>query len=167
MHMMQLWVNLPKKDKAAAPNYQPITAADIPRVALPGGGEVRVIAGEHAGAKGPAHTFTPITMLDVKLVAGETLKLDLPASYNALAVVAEGRVQAADAVADAGKLVLFANDGQHLELVAQESSHIIVLAGEPLNEPVVAYGPFVMNTFDEIRQAFVDVDAGKFGPVPD
>ncbi|HEX2660139.1 MAG TPA: pirin family protein [Polyangia bacterium] len=167
MHMMQLWVNLPKKDKAAAPNYQPITAADIPRVALPGGGEVRVIAGEHAGAKGPAHTFTPITMLDVKLVAGERLKLELPGSYNALAVVAEGSVTAADAEADAGKLVLFANDGQHLELVAQEPSHIILLAGEPLNEPVVAYGPFVMNTFDEIRQAFVDVDAGKFGPIPD
>jgi len=167
MHMMQLWVNLPKKDKAAPPNYQPITSADIPRVPLAGGGEVRVIAGEHAGARGPAQTFTPITMLDVRLVAGETLNLELPASYNALAVVAEGRVQAADSTAGTGELVLFANDGQHLELVAQEASHVIVLAGEPLDEPVVAYGPFVMNSFDEIRQAFVDVDAGKFGPVPD
>jgi quercetin 2,3-dioxygenase len=167
MHMMQLWVNLPKKDKATAPGYQPITTADIPRVPLAIGGEVRVIAGEHAGVRGPAHTFTPITMLDVRLVAGERLSLDLPASYNALVVVADGRVQSAGTSAHTGQLVLFANDGDRLELIAQEDSHLIVLAGEPLGEPVIAHGPFVMNTFDEIRQAFVDVDAGKFGPVPD
>ena len=167
MHMMQLWVNLPKKDKAAAPAYQPITTADIPRVPLASGGEVRVIAGEHAGARGPAHTFTPITMLDVRLVAGEVLSLDLPASYNAMAVVADGRVESGDTSAHTGELVLFSNDGDRLALVAREASHVIVLAGEPLGEPVIAYGPFVMNTFDEIRQAFVDVDAGNFGPVTD
>jgi len=166
MHMMQLWVNLPKKDKAAAPGYQPIVSADIPRVPLAGGGEVRVIAGSYGDARGPAHTFTPITMLDIRLEAGGTLPLALPASYNAMAVVAEGRVQAGDATAGAGELILFANDAGRLELTATEPSHVIILAGEPLNEPVVAYGPFVMNTFDEIRQAFVDVDSGKFGPVP-
>jgi redox-sensitive bicupin YhaK (pirin superfamily) len=167
MHMMQLWVNLPKQDKAAAPGYQPIGAADIPRVPLAGGGEVRVIAGAYGEARGPAHTFTPITMLDVRLEAGGHLPLALPASYNALAVVAEGAITAGDDAASTGELVLFANDGEHIDLVATAPSHVIVLAGEPLGEPVVAYGPFVMNTFDEIRQAFVDVDAGRFGPVPE
>jgi len=167
MHMMQLWVNLPKKDKAAAPAYQPITSADIPRVALAGGGEVRVIAGAYENARGPAHTFTPISMLDVRLEAGGRVPLALPATYNALAVVAEGRVRAGGVTAGAGELILFANDGERLELTADEGSHIVLLAGEPLDEPVVAYGPFVMNTFDEIRQAMIDVDAGKFGPVPD
>jgi redox-sensitive bicupin YhaK (pirin superfamily) len=166
MHMMQLWVNLPKKDKAAAPAYQPITSADIPRVGLVGGGEVRVIAGAYENARGPAHTFTPISMLDVRLEAGGRFPLALPATYNALAVVAEGRVHAGGVTAGAGELILFANDGERLELTADEGSHVVLLAGEPLDEPVVAYGPFVMNTFDEIRQAMIDVDAGKFGPVP-
>src|SRR3569623_1273013 len=166
MHMMQLWVNLPKKDKGAAPGYQPITDADIPRVPLAGGGEVRVIAGAYQDARGPAHTFTPITMLVVTLQAGARLPVSLPAAHNALAVVAEGRVQAGGATAGAGELVLFANDADKLELTATEASHVIILAGQPLNEPVVAYGPFVMNTVDEIRQAFVDVNAGKVGPVP-
>ncbi len=167
MHMMQLWVNLPRKDKMAQPNYQPLTTSDIPRVSLEGGGEVRVIAGEHAGAKGPAHTFTPITMLDVRLTAGSPLSVALPASHNALAVVAEGRVRAGGKSAHAGELVLFANDGARLELVADEEAHVIVLAGAPLGEPIVQYGPFVMNTVEEIRQAIVDVQSGKFGDVPD
>jgi quercetin 2,3-dioxygenase len=165
MHMMQLWVNLPRKDKMAAPGYQPITTADIPRVALDGG-EVRVIAGAYADARGPAHTFTPITMLDVRLGAGGQLPLALPATHNALAVVAKGRVRAGEESAHTGELILFANDGERLELTADEESHIVVLAGEPLGEPIVQYGPFVMNTMDEIRQAIADVQTGKFGPVP-
>jgi redox-sensitive bicupin YhaK (pirin superfamily) len=167
MHMMQLWVNLPKKDKMAPPGYQPITAADIPRVPIDGGGEVRVIAGEHGGARGPAHTFTPITMLDVRLDAGAKLVVALPASHNALAVVAKGRVRAGAASVGAGELVLFANDAEKLELVADEEAHVIVLAGQPLGEPVVPYGPFVMNSIEEIRQAIVDVESGKFGDVPE
>jgi redox-sensitive bicupin YhaK (pirin superfamily) len=146
MHMMQLWVNLPAQDKAAAPAYQPITSAEIPTVPLEGGGEVRVIAGSHAGA---------------------TVPVTLPASYNALAVVAKGRVRAGGVVAEAGELLLFANDGERIELVAEAGSHVIVLAGEPIDEPIVQYGPFVMNSFDEIRQAMIDVELGKFGPVPD
>jgi hypothetical protein len=171
MHMMQLWVNLPKKDKATPPAYQPLTSADIPRVPLEHGGEVRVIAGSYGTARGPAHTFTPITMLDVRLDAGTHFPLSLPATYNAIVVVAQGRVRTGQTTAGAGELILFANDGERLELAADEAAdgdtHLIVLAGEPLNEPVVPYGPFVMNTFDEIRQAIVDVEAGKFGPVPD
>ena len=166
MHMMQLWVNLPRKDKAAPPAYQPITSADIPRIARPGGGEVRVIAGSYEGARGPAHTFTPITMLDARLGHGDDLSVALPRTYHALAVVAEGRVHAGPVSAGAGELILFADDGDRLQLSADEPSHLIVLAGEPIREPVVPYGPFVMNTIDEIRQAFTDVEAGKFGPIP-
>ncbi len=167
MHMMQLWVNLPRKDKMAPPNYQPITKADIPVVRLADGGQVRVIAGEYGGARGAAHTFTPITMLDGELTAGSRLPVTLPASFNALAVVAKGRVRAGGAVAATGEVLLFKNDGAGLELLAEEDSHVIVLAGEPLHEPIVQYGPFVMNTVGEIQQAIVDVNGGKFGPVPD
>jgi quercetin 2,3-dioxygenase len=167
LHMMQLWVNLPRKDKMTTPGYQPITSSDIPRVALSKGGHVRVIAGDYEGTKGPAHTFTPITMLDVTLKAGEPLSVSLPASFNALAVVAKGRVQAGGLAAVTGELVLFANDGGRLDVTAEEDTHLIVLAGEPLNEPIVQYGPFVMNSMQEIQQAMVDVNRGKFGPIPD
>jgi redox-sensitive bicupin YhaK (pirin superfamily) len=167
MHMMQLWVNLPATDKWAKPGYQAITAGDVPNVALGGGGQVRVLAGEFDGASGPAKTFTPITMLDVTLPAGARLSVPLPSHYNALAVVAEGKVEAGTASASAGELVLFGNDGARLELVAQEGAHVIVLAGEPIPEPIVQYGPFVMNTVAEIHQAIADVNTGKFGPIPD
>ncbi len=167
MHMMQLWVNLPRKDKLAKPGYQPITKADIPVVPVADGGRVRVIAGEHAGVRGPADTFTPITMLDVELTAGARLPVTIPASFNALAVVASGRVRAAGVSASTEEVLLFANDAPALELEAEVDSHVIVLSGEPLNEPVVAYGPFVMNTIQEIQQAIVDVNSGKFGEIPD
>jgi redox-sensitive bicupin YhaK (pirin superfamily) len=167
MHMMQLWVNLPARDKAARPAYQPITAAQIPTVALERGGEVRVIAGSYQAAAGPAHTFTPITMLDAKLPAGGQLPMSLPATHNVLAVVAQGRVRAGDISARTGELILFANDGDRLEVVADEPSHVIVLSGQPLDEPIVQYGPFVMNTIDEIRQAIRDIERGGFGPIPE
>jgi quercetin 2,3-dioxygenase len=166
MHMMQLWVNLAGKDKAAPPGYQPLVTGDIPRVALDGGGAVRVIAGEYRGARGPARTFSPITMLDADVKAGGRLQVPLPRSFNALAVVAEGRVRVGTHSASTGELVLFANDGTSLELTATEDTHVIVLAGEPLGEPIVQYGPFVMNTVREIEQAIVDVESGRFGPVP-
>jgi redox-sensitive bicupin YhaK (pirin superfamily) len=167
MHMMQLWVNLPKKDKGAKPGYQAITSAEVPHVPLAGGGKVRVLAGEFAGARGPAKTFTPLTMLDATLTADERLAVSLPSSHNALAVVAEGVVRVHDVVAQAGELVLFENEGEGLELVATEPAHVLVLAGEPIPEPIVQYGPFVMNTVEEIEQAIVDVNRGKFGPLPD
>ena len=166
-HMMQLWVNLPRKDKFAPPGYQALLKEQIPERALPAGGQVRVLAGEYAGAQGPAKTFTPITMLDVRLNAGESLNVPLPASYNALAVVAEGRVLSGETRASGGELLLFANDGRSLELRAEEAAHVIVLAGEPINEPIVQYGPFVMNSVEEIRDAMRDVERGKFGEIPD
>jgi quercetin 2,3-dioxygenase len=167
MHMMQLWVNLPKKNKAVRPRYQPIKATDIPVVSLGGGGQLRVIAGEYEGARGPAHTFTPITMLDARLGPGSRLSVPLPASYNAFAVVAKGRVSTGGFSAMAGELVLFENDGARLELVAEEDTHLVVLAGEPIDEPIVQYGPFVMNSPEEIHQAMIDVERGGFGPIPE
>jgi quercetin 2,3-dioxygenase len=167
MHMMQLWVNLPRKDKMAPPGYQPIIAADIPNVPLPGGGHVRVLAGEYERARGPAHTFTPITMLDAQLPEGARLPVALPSSYNALVVVAKGRIRAGGFTASAGEVMLFANDAPALELVAGEDAHLILLSGEPIHEPVVQYGPFVMNSMAEIERAVLDVNAGRFGPVPD
>ena len=145
LHMMQLWVNLPRAHKAAAPDYQAITAE----------------------ARGPAHTFTPIDMLDVSLAAGGSVPIELPRSYNAMAVVAKGHVRSGGEAARAGELLLFAHDGERVLLTAEDDSHVIILAGEPIDEPVIQYGPFVMNTVDEIRQAMVDVQAGRFGSIPD
>jgi redox-sensitive bicupin YhaK (pirin superfamily) len=167
LHMMQLWVNLPRKDKTAPPAYQPLKASEFPNVPLAGGGTVRVLAGEYAGERGPARTFTPITMLDAQLRKGEELSVPLPASYNALAVVADGRVTAGGATANAGELVLFANDGERLLVSAAEDTHVIVLAGEPIREPIVQYGPFVMNSIGEIQEAIADIETGAFGPVPE
>ena len=168
LHMTQLWVNLPKKDKMTAPGYQPITAEQIPTVTLgEGGGTVRVIAGEYAGARGPARTFTPITMLDANLSAGATFHASLPASHNALAIVTSGRVRVGERDALAGELIVFENDGAKVDLIALEATHLLLLAGEPIDEPIVQYGPFVMNTPNEINEAFRDFKAGKFGDVPE
>ena len=166
LHMMQLWVNLPSRDKAAPPGYQPILAGQIPSVRRPGGGSVRVLAGEHEGVRGPAKTFTPITLLDAELAEGDEVPVELPASYNALAVVARGRVSAAGRSAGAGELLLFANDGPRLTLRAEQAAHVILLAGEPIDEPIVQYGPFVMNSVEQIEEAIRDVQRGKFGRVP-
>lgn len=167
LHMMQLWVNLPREHKATAPAYQPLKASQFPNIVLPGGSVVRVIAGEHAGARGPARSFTPLTLLDIQLRAGEQVPVRLPGSYNALAVVVEGRLRAGQRSASAGELVLFANDGELVALDAEEDAHVILLSGEPINEPIVQYGPFVMNSVQEIRQAMLDVSQGKFGTIPD
>ena len=151
--------------KMEKPEYQPIATEHIPRVPAAGGGHVRVIAGDHGGVRGPARTSTPITMLDAELSAGATLPVVIPSTWNALAVVAKGRVRAGANSATAGELILFANDAPLLELVAEEDSHVIVLSGEPLGEPIVQYGPFVMNTAEEIEQAIYDVNNGKLGPI--
>lgn len=166
LHMMQLWVNLPSKDKKAKPGYQALKAEQFPSVKLPGGGTVRVIADEYEGARGPAHTLTAITMLDADLRAGEELPVTLPATYNAMAVVAKGRVTVGSRTAGEGELIFFANDGERLTLSATEDAHVILLSGEPIDEPIVQYGPFVMSSVAEIEQAIVDVERGKFGPIP-
>jgi redox-sensitive bicupin YhaK (pirin superfamily) len=167
MHMMQLWVNLPKAQKMSPPGYQPILADRIPTVALPAdGGSVRVIAGEYGDQRGPARTFTPITMLDVMVRKGHEVAIDVPADHNALVVVTSGEIGAGGERGRPGELVLFENDGGRIELRAEQDAHVVILAGQPIDEPIVQYGPFVMNTDAEIDEAITDFNAGRFGRIP-
>ncbi|MCP3145352.1 pirin family protein [Pyxidicoccus xibeiensis] len=168
--MLQLWVNLPRARKMDAPGYQPITAEQIPVVPVEGGfnhSTVRIIAGTYGGTRGPARTFTPITLLDVRLGAGTDLEVPVPSHHNAMVLVATGRASVQDESVVSGELAVYANDGEHLTLHADEDTHVIVLAGEPIREPIVHLGPFVMNTQREILQAIHDFESGRFGTVPD
>jgi redox-sensitive bicupin YhaK (pirin superfamily) len=168
-HMAQLWVNLPAAHKMDAPRYQPLLAEQMGTVTLlDGGGTVRVIAGEYLGTKGPAKTFTRINVFDATLAARGTLELDFPASDNTAVLVMKGNVVLNGATtANSGSFVLFENVGDHITVEAEQEAQLLVLSGEPINEPVVQYGPFVMNTEKEIVQAFRDLETGKFGHLDD
>ena len=167
MHMMQLWVNLPKKDKMTPPGYQAITTAQIPAAAIPdGAGTVRVIAGEYAGHKGPARTFTPMNVWDVRLDAGKTAELAQPEGWTVQVVVLAGVVQVnGDTILRAAQMATLSTGGGGVSIEANNEAKILLLAGEPIDEPVVGYGPFVMNTREEIVQAIDDFNSGKFGRV--
>ncbi len=160
--MVKLWVNLPAKDKMTPAQYQAITRDEIPSVTLTGG-TARVIAGALAGTRGPARTFTPINLWDVRLDADVTL--DLPAGHNALIAVLSGHVTIAGRSLGAAEVARFSVEGTGARVQADGSTTLLVLTGEPIDEPVVGYGPFVMNTQDEIRQAIVDFNSGRFGAV--
>ena len=163
MEMAQLWVNLPAKHKMAAPGYQDIRSAQIPVVALDANSSVRVIAGEFRGAKGPSRTFTPINVWDLKLGGGSRIELDFPAGYTTLLAVLKGKVTISGAeTAGPAELVVLERAGTRTVIEAEEDATVLVLNGEPIDEPVVGYGPFVMNSQDEIRQAFNDFHAGRF-----
>lgn len=167
-HMVQLWVNLPKKHKMEAPRYQAITATDMARVALPDGkSEARVIAGELFGAKGPAKTWSPIIAAIVKLGAGGVADFKLPQDFNATILVVDGSAVVNGSDAPTDNLVVFRNDGDEVTATSTDGATLLVLSGEPLNEPIAAYGPFLMNTTEELQQAFRDVAAGKFGVLED
>jgi redox-sensitive bicupin YhaK (pirin superfamily) len=165
MEMMQLWVNLPARDKMSPPRYQTLLDADIPRVALPqGAGTLRVIAGEFAGRRGPARTFSPVEVWDLRLEAGGSATLALPAGHTAAAVPMHGAVTAnGSAVAGPSQLLLFERDGGAFTLAAEAATAVLVLGGAPLNERVVGYGPFVMNSEREIADAIRDFQGGRFG----
>ncbi|QLB16052.1 quercetin 2,3-dioxygenase [Mannheimia granulomatis] len=165
--MVQLWVNLPKKDKMTTPKYQAIAAAEIPTVTLAdNAGTVRVIAGELLGSQGAASTFSPINMWDTHLNAGSKAEFTLPSSHNLVILVLSGTVQiGGEAIARSGELVTFERGGSELVIEANNDSKLLILTGEPLNEPVVGYGPFVMNSKEEILQAINDVKSGKFGKI--
>lgn len=164
MHMMQLWVNLPAADKLADPGYQPLVAAEMGRVELPyGAGEVKVIAGEYRGVRGPARTFTPINLWDVRLPADGRVDMDFPAQENTALFVLDGDVTANGTTAGAAELILFDNDGEDISVESRQGAHLLLLNGEPIDDPVVFYGPFVMNSRDEIIEALRDFEAGKFG----
>lgn len=165
---VQLWVNLPAKVKGTPPGYQTVLNADIPVVTLPkGAGSVRVIAGEYAGQRGPARSFTPIDMWDLRLQAGHKLNLSLPQGRNVLLVVLHGVVQVnAEAVAHEAQLVLLDRAGREVQIEARQDATVLLLSGEPIDEPLAGYGPFVMNTQDEIEQAIRDFQSGQFGRIP-
>lgn len=161
--MVQLWVNLPAQYKMSAPKYEAIKNADIPRYTSEGV-EIEVIAGDYKGIAGAASTFSPVNMLNVKLSKGATADFSFPAHYNTGILVIEGNVLVNNTdEAPTDHFVLMENDGETFRVTAQDDAIVLVLSGEPLNEPIVAYGPFVMNTREEIVQAFEDVRAGKFG----
>ncbi len=164
LKMAQLWVNLPAAQKMTTPRYQGITADQIPGVELPGGiGRLRVIAGEYQGAKGPALTFTELNVWDATMVSGE-LALPVPEGHHAIIAVMEGAVTlASGAEMNDGDSAIFGATGGGIQLTATAPTTLIVMTGVPIDEPIVGYGPFVMNTRDEIVKAFDDVNAGRFG----
>lgn len=166
--MVQLWVNLPAKDKMAAPGYQAITANTIPEVGLANdAGSVRVIAGEYDRAKGPANTFTPMNVWDVRLAAGNTVELPQPEGWTVQVVVLAGTVQVNGvAVLRETQMVTLDTAGTGVSIEANSDAKLLLLAGEPIDEPVVGYGPFVMNSQAEIIQAIADFNGGKFGRMP-
>ena len=165
LRMLQLWVNLPAKDKSAPAGYQGITSAQIPSVDLPGGaGQVRVIAGVYDGHHGPAKTFTPMNVWDVRLHAGHKLNLELPDGWStALAIVAGTVLVNGAQVAREAQLVVMEQSGTTLSLEANGEASLLLMSGEPIDEPIVGYGPFVMNSQEEIVQAVNDFNSGKFG----
>ena len=166
--MVQLWVNLPAKDKMTEPKYQAITNAEMGRVKLQSGGEVEIIAGEFAGVIGPATTFSPVHLYNLKLKKGETVELDYPAGYTSAILAIEGSATFNGVeTLPTDHLALFERDGEHIMVTAVEDSVLLVMSGEPLNEPIAQYGPFLMNTQAEIAQAIDDYRQGKFGYLAD
>jgi quercetin 2,3-dioxygenase len=167
-HALQLWVNLPAASKMTAPRYQTLAVRDIPAVSLPdASGEVRVIAGEFGGTKGPAQTFTPVNLLDLRLRAGGAAKLDLRDGYSAGLYVVSGRVTVNGEAATEGELVVLDRKGAEARLEAAADAIVFVMNGAPIDEPVAGYGPFVMNTPQEIQRAFADYHAGRLGSIPE
>ena len=166
--MVQLWVNLPAKFKKTKPKYQEITNKMMSRYDLPGDkGYIEVIAGEFNGVKGPASTFTPIHAYNARLKKDANLEMSFPADYNTGLLIIEGEAKINGEVAAQDHFVLLKNDGENFEIEATEDTVILVLSGEPINEPIAAYGPFLMNKWEEVEQAMHDVNTGKFGVLED
>ncbi len=165
LHAIQLWVNLPRASKMSAPSYQTILNADIPSIDLDGGaGRLRVIAGSFLGHRGPARTFTPIELYDLQLKAGTSVSLKLPDGHNASLLVLQGGASVnGGQVAGEAELIVCTRNGSQITVAAHEDSRVLVMAGEPIEEPIARYGPFVMNTRAELMQAAQDYQAGKMG----
>ena len=168
MEMVQLWVNLPAKDKMTAPGYQAIRNADIPVVALPDqAGTVRVIAGSFGSHAGPAHTYSPMNVWDLRLAQGGVTELTLPDGWNSALIVLHGTVLVnGETVSRESQMVLLDASGSKVALEANNDAVVLLLSGEPIDEPIVGHGPFVMNSEEEIVQAFTDFKNGRFAPAP-
>ena len=163
--MVQLWINLPAKDKGAPPAYQAITADVIPTVTFDGG-RARIIAGAFGDTKGPARTFTPVNLWDVRVEAGAEAVLPLPEGHNSMVAVLSGHITIDGKGVGEAEVARLSTDGDGVTLHADGDAMILVLTGEPIDEPVVGYGPFVMNSEAEIREAIEDFNAGRFGQMP-
>ena len=167
--MVQLWVNLPAKDKMSPPKYQSLKKSELAKVELPNdAGTIEVIAGHFNGAKGSASTFTPIEMYNARLAKGGKVSFNFPALYNTAFIVIEGEIKVNDvAIAKVDQMVHFKNEGELVEVEALANSVVLMLSGEPINEPITQYGPFLMNTAEEIQQAIADYNEGKLGYLED
>jgi redox-sensitive bicupin YhaK (pirin superfamily) len=167
LEMVQLWVNLPTKDKMSRPRYQSISNDQIPTLSLPGNqGSIRVIAGKFGGLTGPARTFTPIHVWDLRLTNEQPIDLAVPEGYTTLLVVLKGSVYVNNSeTIDAAAVGLFDRTGDHIRIDSAQNATALLLAGEPIDEPIVGSGPFVMNNAEEIRQAMVDYQSGKMGHI--
>jgi quercetin 2,3-dioxygenase len=163
--MVQLWVNLPKAYKMSPPRYQGITKEEIPSVQLGRESYARIIAGDLNGVKGAAKTFTPVTLFDVRLKAGDRAEIVIPEGHNTSVVLLKGDVAVGDSTKLSGeaRIAVLSREGETVALQAQTDSALLVLGGEPIDEPVASYGPFVMNTHEELQQAVHDYRAGKMG----
>ncbi|MDG3581243.1 pirin family protein [Galbibacter pacificus] len=167
--MVQLWVNLPAKDKMSRPKYQSIVNSEMAKVGLAdNAGTVEVIAGEYKGIKGSADTFSPLHIYNARLNKGGKAEFQLPPDFNTALLIIEGEIllNETETVA-ADNLALMANDGEDFTVEATENAVVLVLSGAPLNEPIAAHGPFVMNTHQELVEAFNDFNTGKFGYLED
>ena len=167
LKMIQLWVNLPAKDKMTQPGYQSITADVIPDVELPNNaGHMRVIAGRYEDIVGPAHTFSPLNVWDLQLNQSQEITLHQPAGWSTALVVLEGEVVVnGEGSAREGQLVVLSQKGEALHLSASSNAKVLLMAGEPLQEPIVGYGPFVMNSKAQIAEAVRDFNSGRFGQI--
>lgn len=165
LEMVQLWVNLPARDKKTRPGYQAIVDGDIPALALPReAGTLRLIAGEYDGHRGPARTFTPLSVWDLRLNQGGITELPVPDGWNAALIVLRGTVRVnTSAVAGEAQMVVLDRAGTGACIEASTDAVVLLLAGEPIDEPIVGYGPFVMNSQQEIAQAIADLNSGHFG----
>jgi len=166
LDMVQLWVNLPANLKMTKPAYQAILDQQIPNIELKhGAGFARIIAGDFDGHRGPAHTFTPMNVIDLKLRKGKAI-IATHEGWNTSLVVLKGAVEAGDGVvAKDAQMLMFSSQGQDIQLNTLEDSIALLLSGEPIDEPIVGYGPFVMNTKEEITQAMQDFNSGSFGKI--
>ncbi|WP_291524365.1 pirin family protein [Acidithiobacillus sp.] len=165
LEMVQLWVNLPAKDKMTAPGYQAIVDQDIPEIVLPDDtGTLRVIAGAYAGQRGPASTFSPMHIWDLRLRAGGVSTLSVPDGWSTALIVLRGTVLVnADTVVRAAQMLVLDAASQEFSIEANSDASVLLLSGEPIDEPIVGYGPFVMNSEGEIKQAIADFNSGRFG----
>ena len=166
--MVQLWVNLPAKDKMSPPKYQAIQNSEMKKVDLGENGFIELIAGEYQGEKGPATTFSPVHLMNAKLKKGGKADFSFPANFNTAALVIEGNIVVnGEENAPTDHFVLFENEGENFTIEASEDAVILIISGEPLKEPIFHHGPFVMNNRNEILQAFDDFNQGKFGFLED